>query len=118
MNDRIPGAPGSQDFREVAERSRAAGIADESAGYVNASAPADAGGGDGECHSGAVAGDGTGADAGDGAGTVQVPEGLADETAEPVETTPDRSDSIEPFHIPGSAEDIHVDSATGPRPSG
>lgn len=110
MNDRIAGAPGSQDFREVAERSQAAGIADESAGYVNTSAPADAGGG-GD-------GDGTVADAGDGADTVQVPEGLAEETAKPADMTPDESDSIEPFHIPGSAEDIHVDGATGPGPSG
>lgn len=36
MTDRQPDQPLPEDFQENAERSRDAGIADESAGYVNA----------------------------------------------------------------------------------
>jgi len=36
MTDRQPNDPLPADFKESAERSQAAGIADESAGYVNA----------------------------------------------------------------------------------
>lgn len=115
MIDPISGEPGTQDFREAAERSRAAGIADESASYVNAVPPVD------EQASGNVAG-------GNVAVGDEVPEGLTAEVddgadtegadTEPADMTPDASDSIEPFHIPGSAEDIEVAGETGPGPSG
>jgi len=120
MIDPISGEPGPQDFREAAERSQAAGIADESASYVNAAPPVD------EQASGNVAGGNV------AGGDVQVPEAMTAEVdegadteadtegadTEPADMTPDASDSIEPFHIPGSAEDIEVAGETGPGPSG
>jgi len=101
MTDRTPGEPGSQDFRETAERSQAANIADESASYVNAAPPPS---------------EDLGNEVADG--DVQVPEGMADDAQKRPDTTPDKSDSIEPFQIPGSAEDIHIAGETGPGPSG
>lgn len=98
MQHRIPGEPGPQDFRETAERSRDANIADESAGYVNASPRISE-------------------EPDRAAERVQVPEGLAG-ADKPVDMAPDESDSIEPHHIPGSARDIHVAGETGPGPSG
>lgn len=96
----LPANPNTQDFREAAERSQAANIADGSAGYVNAAGE--------QLHTG------------DYSASAQEAAAQAGNTATPVQAdnAPDTSDSIEPFHIPGSAEDIHVAGETGPGPSG
>jgi len=78
-----------------------ANIADESASYVNATGVQP----DTEDHS-TLAQD-VPASAGDDDAALLKPD-----------NSPDDSDSIEPFHIPGSAEDIHVAGETGPGPSG
>lgn len=97
------------DFRDAADRSQSAGIADESAGYVNAAAKADETlldqGSDGIPQTGeedplaGVSDDGTSAAAG-------------------AESERQAGDSIEPAHMPGTAEEIEVAGVTGPGPSG
>lgn len=97
MTDHDPSEPKPSDFRETAQRSQAANIADESAGYALAAVNPDS--------------DGAPSEPG-------VAEPTDDTDTPPRDDRPDTSDSIEPFHIPGSAEDIEVAGETGPGPSG
>lgn len=96
----LPADPMPEEFRETADRSQAANIAEESGSYVNA-----VGARPGSEDDTVLPQDG--ASAGDDAAALVKPD-----------NSPDDSDSIEPFHIPGSAEDIHVAGETGPGPSG
>jgi hypothetical protein len=98
MTDHDPSGPTPSDFGETAERSQAANIADESAGCALAAANPDSGGAP---------------DAEPG-----VAEPIDETDTPPRDDSPDTSDSIEPFHIPGSAKDIEVAGETGPGPSG
>ncbi len=97
MSDHEPSEAKPSDFHESAERSQAANIADESAGYVLAAVNTDS--------------DGVPAEPG-------VAEPTDGSDTPPRDDRTDTSDSIEPFHIPGSAEDIEVAGETGPGPSG
>jgi hypothetical protein len=125
MSDHIPSEPRPSDFRETSERSQAANIANESPGYGQTATNSDgrqrAEPGAGEEGTVSPNGDRDPVDlASDGApaaepGVVE-PSGQMDTPTR--DDSPDESDSIEPFHIPGSVEDIEVAGETGPGPSG
>jgi hypothetical protein len=105
---------------EAAERSRAANIADEQAAFVTAAgadaiaSPED---GDGIPQTGEEdpLAEVSVRDPLDGAAGFAQPERAA--TKQDADRD-DNSDSIEPGHIPGTAEDIEVAGVTGPGPSG